>query len=457
MLSGGFMFPCFLALANERSVFLSIVGSRLRSIAAAVALASLSQAAFGAHGQLSLVEAQRLAVARSHQLTAQDAAASASQDMAVAARQLPDPVLKLGIDNLPVTSSYRFSLTDDFMTMRRVGVSQEFTRSDKRRYRAERFEREADKAAAQKEQLTAQIERETALAWLDRHYTEAMVTVIAEQRAQTALAIEAAEGTYRGGRGAQADVLAARGALALIDDRASEFDRRLRNAKVRLERWVGERADAPLFGEPDIDNVRFDLVSLDALSLGAHLAHHPEIAVLNRQEQIAQAEAKLAQANEKADWTVEVNYGHRGSAYSDMISVGVSVPLQWDRKNRQDRELGAKLAAVDQARDERDEMLRQHVADTRELINEWQSDRARHERYEHELIPLADERTEASLAAYRGGKAGISDVLAARRDEIDVRLQALQLEAETARLWAQLNFLYSSTTKAMLPATTGHQ
>jgi hypothetical protein len=35
----------------------------------------------------------------------------------------------------------------------------------------------------------------------------------------------------------------------------------------------------------------------------------------------------------------------------------------------------------------------------------------------------------------------LSDVLVARRNEIDIRLQALQLEAETARLWAQLNYL----------------
>ena len=56
-------------------------------------------------------------------------------------------------------------------------------------------------------------------------------------------------------------------------------------------------------------------------------------------------------------------------------------------------------------------------------------------------MPLASERTQAALAAYRGGKASIADVLVARRNEIDVRMQALQLEMETARLWAQLNFL----------------
>jgi hypothetical protein len=36
-------------------------------------------------------------------------------------------------------------------------------------------------------------------------------------------------------------------------------------------------------------------------------------------------------------------------------------------------------------------------------------------------------------------------VLAARRNEIDVRLQALQLESATARLWAQLNFVVPET------------
>lgn len=435
----------FCAPGTRRNLSRAVLGSRLTIMVAALAVAALAHDAFAADAPLSLAEAQRLAVARSRGLTAQDAAATAAQDLAVAARQLPDPVMKVGVDNLPVTGRERYHLTDDFMTMRRVGVMQELTREDKRRFRAQRFEREADKAAAEKDRLTAGIERDTALAWLDRYYTEAMVTIIAEQRAQTKLALDAAEGAYRGGRGSQADVLAARAALGMIDDRASELDQKLRNATVRLERWTGAAAQQPLFGKPDIDRVRFDLASLDTASLGAHLAHHPEIAVLGRQEQVAQAEADLARANEKADWTVEVNYLRRGSAYSDMVSVGLSVPLQWDRKNRQDRELAAKLAAVAQAKDERDEMLRQHVADTRALINEWQNDRERRQRYERELIPLAAERSNAVLAAYRGGKVGISEVLAARRDEIDLRLQALRLEAATAQLWAQLNFLYPST------------
>ena len=41
-------------------------------------------------------------------------------------------------------------------------------------------------------------------------------------------------------------------------------------------------------------------------------------------------------------------------------------------------------------------------------------------------IRIARSRTQATLAAYRGGKANLAEVLAARRSELDVRLQALQ-------------------------------
>jgi outer membrane protein TolC len=135
-------------------------------------------------------------------------------------------------------------------------------------------------------------------------------------------------------------------------------------------------------------------------------------------------------------------YSQRGPTFSNMISVGVSVPLQWDQKNRQDREVAAKLAMLDQARAEREDMLRAHAAEVRAMIAEWQNDRERTARYERELVPLASERTQATLAAYRGARASVTDVLMARRNEVDVRMQALQLEMETARLWAQLNFLF---------------
>lgn len=232
---------------------------------------------------------------------------------------------------------------------------------------------------------------------------------------------------------------AARGRIGTAQDKASEFDTRVRTAQSMLARRAGADADVVSAGLPDTDQVRLDPDSLDS-----QLAHHPEIAVLDRQEAIARTGVQLAEANRHPDWSVEVSLQQRGQRYSNMLSVGVSVPLQWDRKNRQDRELAARIMQADQIRDEREEMLRAHAAEVRVMLDEWRSGRERVARYQRELEPLAAERSAAVLAAYRGGKAGLAEVLAARRDELAVRLQALQLEAGTAKRWAQLNFLTPS-------------
>ena len=416
------------------------VRTATQRVAALIVLAALTIIAdpvSGADAPLTLAEAQRLAVERSRMPVGQDSAAAASREMAVAAGQLPDPILKLGVENLPVDTSDRFSLTRDFMTMRQIGVMQEITRSDKRQARADRFEREAEKTLAERQATIAAIQRNTALAWLDRYYAEAMAAVVAEQSQEARVEIEAAESGYRAGRGNLADVLAARGALVGLDDRASELGRKARAASIALARWIGNSADAPLAGKPAMDAIR-----LDPGTLETDIVHHPELAVFAKKEEIAAAEVRVAQANKKADWSVELMYSQRGPTYSNMVSVNVSVPLQWDQKNRQDREIAAKLAMLDQARAEREDMVRSHTAEVRAMIAEWENNRERQARYERELLPLAAERTQAALGAYRGAKAAMTDVLIARRSEIDVRMQALQLEMDTARLWAQLNFLF---------------
>ena len=399
---------------------------------------------------LTLADAQRRAVERSYQIPAQDAAVSASREMAVAAGQLPDPVIKFGLDNLPADGADQFSLTRDFMTQRRVGISQEIVRSDKRHLRAERYEREAQKSLAEKTAIIAATQRDTALAWLDLYYAQTMTAVLVEQAKEVQLEIIAAESAYRAGRGSQADLFAAQGVLAGLGERTSEFNRRIATARIRLARWVGDITQAPLGDKPAMDAVR---LNSDALEL--ELGHHPDIAVLSRQIEIANADARIAQANKQADWSVELSYAVRGPAYSNMVSIGVSVPLQWDQRSRQDREVGARLAVVEQVRAQRDDLLRAHVAEVDTMLREWDNGRERQTRYQRELIPLAHERTRAALTAFKGGKAGLTDLLLARRSEIDLRLQALQLEQDTARLWAQLNFLIpvDDSVHAAVPAS----
>ena len=427
-----------------------IVPARARAITWALPMlvgVGISVSTDTAAAPLTLAAAQRIAVARSQSVVAQDAAVAAAREMAVAAGQLPDPVATLGINNLPINGPDAWSTTADFMTMRSVGLMQEITRADKREARAERFEREADRSLAEKQAAIVTIERATALVWIDRYYVESMAAVLSEMRQAASAEVDAAESAYRAGRGNLADVLAARGAVAALDDRASEYRRRVSTTRIALARYVGDEATEPLAGKPDIDRLE-----LDPRIFAGDLAHHPEMAVLAQKEAVAAAEVKLAQANKKADWSVALMYSQRGPAYSNMVSLNFSIPLQWDQGNRQDREVAAKLALLDQARAEREDMLRAHVAEIRTQYVEWESDRERYSRYERELIPLASERTQAALAAYRGAKASLPDVLVARRSELDLKLQALELELDTARLWAQLSFLDPSDNDTAGPA-----
>ncbi|MEO8154657.1 MAG: TolC family protein [Rhizobacter sp.] len=385
---------------------------------------------------LSLDDALRLAQERSRQLPAQASSAAAAREMAFAAGQRPDPTLKAGINNLPINGPDRFSLTRDFMTMRSIGVMQEFTREGKLRARTARFEREAEVAEANRELALANLQRDTAMAWLDRHYQERMRDVLVSQRDEARLQIDAANAAYRGGKGSQADVFAARSGVAQIEDRLAQSQRQVTTATTQLARWVGAQAADALAAPPSLDTVRLTNDELDS-----QLAHHPQIEVLARQEAMAQADVDVAQANKKPDVSVELMYSQRGPAYSNMVSVNLSMPLQWDQKNRQDREVSAKLALVEQVRAEREEATRMHVAEALAMLQEWRSDRDRLIRYDNSLQPLAAERMRASLAAYRGGSGPLTAVLDARRGEIDTRIERLRLEMDTARLWAQLNYL----------------
>src|SRR5256885_13579553 len=81
-----------------------------RLAAVVLIVSAVAAQVHAAEPSLTLGDAQRRAVERSLQVVAHDAAIDASRNMAVAAGQLPDPMLRAGIDNLPITGPDRFSL-----------------------------------------------------------------------------------------------------------------------------------------------------------------------------------------------------------------------------------------------------------------------------------------------------------------------------------------------------------
>jgi hypothetical protein len=80
--------------------------------------------------------------------------------------------------------------------------------------------------------------------------------------------------------------------------------------------------------------------SVDWTHVEDHVTYHPEIEVMRQQEQIARAEAEIAQANKRPDWSAELRTANAARVFKHDL-VQRFDPVADDRADRQDRELAA--------------------------------------------------------------------------------------------------------------------
>lgn len=389
-------------------------------------------AAHAAETALTLSEALNLATQNSQLLAAQRSAITAAEEMTVSARELPDPKLRLGIDNLPADGTDRYSLTRDFMTMRRIGVMQEFVRGEKREIRGQRADHELAREQATLADVQTALRRDVALAWIERYFAERMASVVDEQYAETDLQRESLQAGLRAGKVQPSELLALQVSLQSLLDRRAEFEKQAARAKALLSRWLGADSLRPLAALPG------PLLTAPNQNLPAHAAGHPHLQSLERQIDVGKNDMALAQAATKPDWSLEVVYAQRGPQFSNMLSAQVSIDLPLFQARRQDRATAAKLAQLEQLRALKEDALRQHLAESNAIWADWQSATTRLKRFDESLLPLTRERAQLALAAYRGGQGSLAAVLEARRVEIELRLQQLQLATEQGRAYAQL-------------------
>jgi outer membrane protein TolC len=408
-------------------------GAALRRCASVPFLLVAASAA-SAQAPLSLAEALKLAESRSPMLASSDFAAQAARERGIAAAQLPDPVLKLGLDNVPVNGPDQYSLTADFMTMRRVGVMQEISSSAKRDLRRQRGEVEAEREIALREAARAGLRIDVALAWIDRHYAQKTAELWRVFAADVQLQVATLAAGIANGRGSASDLRAAEVVAAQTADQIGAAEQQARMGASTIARWLGPAAVRPPDPAPDTAALAFDP---DDPGVTARLA---QVAVLRQDAVLAQTDLRLAEHSRTPDWSVEVAYQQRGPAYSNMVSIGVAIPLPLFPQERQDRGIAASQAQVAQVEAQLRDLELQRKAELATNIEEWRSLQRRTHALQLTLLPFAGDRAVQALASYSGGTGTLASVLEARRAHVDARMQVLLLERDAARAWAKLNF-----------------
>ena len=399
--------------------------SRFLSAAAAAAamLPALTAAA-----PLSLEQALGLATQRSPAVRAARAGVAGAAEAARAAGQLPDPVLSVGIDNLPVTGPDRLSTTADSMTMKRVGISQEWVSSEKRGLRQAAAQAQVGREAVGEQVAMADARLQTSLAYLDAYFAgeSFKLTNLTEHHVHEET--EAAKARLSSSTGSSQEVLQLTAARGVAEDESADMQQLQAAALVVLQRWVGVRPDALL------------APALPAfLGEQAYVAAHPSVVQAQRDIEVARAEASATAANRRPNWSWQASYGQR-TGFPDMVSVGVSIPLPVSPGERQDRETAAKLALVEKAEASLEESTRMATAEYRALTGDEQRLTERVARYREGVVGPAQQRTEAALAGYRSNQVPLMTLFEARHAEVDMQRKLLNLQRELAKVQAQLAF-----------------
>ena len=222
-------------------------------LAAAAAFAAPCVGA--AEPSLSLAEALKIAVTRSQQLVSQRAMAEAGREMVVPAGELPDPKLKVGVENVPTDGPDAWRLNRDFMTMSKIGLMQEFPGAEKRRLRIERAERDAERSTAAVLASTLTVEREAASAWFARRFAQEAERAIAAQIGEAELNATAVAAAYRANKASQGELIAAQSVVVELRNRATEAAAQAKRARIVLARYIGPAAERPPGDAPDFSRL----------------------------------------------------------------------------------------------------------------------------------------------------------------------------------------------------------
>lgn len=398
------------------------------TLRAAALAAALLPTTWSVAAPLSLDQAMDLAVQRSHSTRSARAGATSAAEMARAAGQQPDPMLSVGIDNLPATGNRRFSTSAEDMTMKRIGLAQEWVSAEKRTARQAAAQALVARESAMEKLAAAEARLQAAKAYVEAYYAAQALalTMLNEKHAREEL--EAGKGRLATVSGNSAEVLALAGAMGTAEDESADVRQQQGVAAAALERWTGRTADD--FSEP-----RWPVVPTP----DQFVAFHPLVVAKQRDVEVTRQDVQLARLNRRPNWTYEVSYGQR-QGRPDLMSFGVNIPLAVAPEARQDRETASRQALVEKAESEFEEARRDAAGEYAALQGESKLLQQRIERLQTGVLKPLHQRTAATLAAYRSNQASLVMLFEARHAELQAQRRLLSLQRDLARTGVQLAF-----------------
>ena len=391
----------------------------------------------------------------------------AIEAMGTAAGSLPDPMLSLGLANLPTDT---FDFDQEPMTQFKVGVSQTFPRGDSRELQRQRLSVLGSSHPLQREDRRARVAVTVAHLWLEAWRAKETRRLIEQDRGLFEYLVDVAQSSYSSalGRTRQQDLVRAQLELTRLEDRLTQLQQHLDTSLFSLGEWLlpvmaaaGTDGEYPLPGDIDVVGQLPDIPLLQPQlyeharsptpqEVAALLAAHPAIVNLDRQIDASEIGVDLAEQKYRPQWSVNASYGYRdddpvAGDRADFFSVGVAFDLPLFTGNRQDQEVRAAVAGAEAMRTEK-------ALAIRKMLAAFQAQRARllrlNERqvlYRSRLLREMQEQAEASLSAYTNDDGDFSEVVRSRIAELNARIEALDIDVDRLKAISQLNYFLAGS------------
>lgn len=411
--------------------------SPTRRILLALTAAAATLPVFAQQGiPLTLAEAEDLALAAEPGQQAMRARAAALEERAVVAGKLPDPMLRLGLNNFPIESG---GFRTEGMTHAAVGLQQAFPAGKTRFHKARQFDLLAAAMSENADTRGRNVLTAARRAWLDLFYWERARRLVSESRPLFDDLVTVTRSLYSVGRKNQQDVLRAELELSRLDDRLIDIERQRSGARAALSEWIGDHAGRP---------VALKLPKWDQLppleSLEGTLPDHPALRAADARVQALNAGVDVAKQRSRPGWALNLGYSYRegmlpsGEPRSDFISLGVSVDLPFFSKKSVDSTLSAALQERSAAESSRDQLLRALQSQLAVEHARWQELTRRLTLYDTRILRQAADNAEASMLAYQSDRGDFAEVMRAYIDDLNTRIDHIRLQVERTQSYAVL-------------------
>lgn len=393
---------------------------------------------------LTLDTALKLAEQYAPTLRANSAQIEGAENMVSASGILPNPKLFVGLDNYPVSGDAAWSVTQEGMTMQKIGIMQDFPNRAKRLAEVELAKAELGSANAQTEILRIELRQKVASAWLKRFYLERKLALYDDLLSENGLLSQITQTQVASGRTMVANTISPRLDKTILLDQKDDLLRDINKAKLELHRLISEDSS----GTTEIESLptQEPIINFDTSRLYHHLHQHPELKAFQAEKQTVEAKLKQAQALQKPDWGIELAYQHRAPEFGDMIGVQLTTELPIFSKKRSGPLIQAALAEQNRITADQEIKYRDHLTMLDEGLSDLKALERQIQRTVQSTLPLAKEKVTLQLASYQAGKANLSDVIETRQALLNQRLRLIDLQQQQAIIKAQLYFSFVEPT-----------